>query len=197
MKFCLLRLYLWIDLIGTNRIMAFFSRVLLDYLSISFDYLNTLSILPDGSNDLAVFISQSSLPMSYSILELSIIKISSDHWSSLAFCTIVNPIAVIIIPICPVIDPLPMFFAELEVALIDIFSILSLIDNLAFAMIFAIQKLPFICAIIFFYIFSYSMELVILKVALILISISKFNLSFSKFNASSPKTLVFIRGGYL
>ena len=90
-----------------------------------------------------------------------------------------------------------MFFAELEVALIDILSILSLIDNLAFAMIFAIQKLPFICAIIFFYIFSYSMELVILKVALILISISKFNLSFSKFNASSPKTLVFIRGGYL
>ena len=80
-----------------------------------------------------------------------------------------------------------MFFAELEVPFIEIFIILSsLIDNLTFAMIFTIFKLPHIYNYLSVY-FLLHHETIYLKVALIMISLSKFNPYISIFHASSPK----------
>jgi len=75
--------------------------------------------------------------MPLSILELSIIEISSNHGCSMTFSAVVNPLPIVVVPVAPCVNTLPMFFVHriLAFILIAIF-----VFHATVSFVFAIHK---------------------------------------------------------
>lgn len=102
------------------------------------------------------------------ILEFAIIEISADHRGSMPLCTVLLPLAIIVVTVAPSINTISMLLALLIIALESI-SILILHDP--FPMVFSIFKLPFVNAVPLLAVLAFAVKFVILPLSRIRIAI--------------------------
>ena len=154
-----------------------------DGLAIHLYFLNDLVIFPYGFDYISLLTGQLSQTVFLSVLELSIVKISSYHWSSSAICWVILPLSIVIITIGPCVDSLTVFLPFLELSLVLI-AIDVLHDSLP--MIFSILEWAGICTVAFFRVCALSAEFAIEPFSFVFITVSILYLSMSAFDIVSP-----------
>jgi hypothetical protein len=129
-----------------------------------------------------------------SVLEFPVVEISPDHRGPVAGGRVLQPLAVVVVSVCPGVDALAVFLAFFELALIFI-AVEVLHDSLA--VVLPLCELSGVCAIAFLDVGALAVELSVLPLAFIPVSVFVLNLSLTAFGSFVPLSFVYSVGGFL